>query len=206
MSIERTNEEKTLNGICHFFSETGSEGGYWAFQDERFMNIRSDVEDCKGCNRIGYVPEGQSGGGRAHDSRTDLEQQQKWILDWEAEREEMERQSAEMIKQFGFSFSFKRPCEPGAHDWKVMHPEGTWSYEGLHLLEDGDQLTILSKEKNVADRRTVWSGTIELQQYPLFTEDAKGLWIHADQKGVSRDRWSQWFFDQFPARLTPRQG
>ncbi len=28
---------KTIKGILHLFSETGTEGGYWAIQDENFI-------------------------------------------------------------------------------------------------------------------------------------------------------------------------
>src|SRR3989344_3745167 len=31
-------EKPTLEGILHFHSETGTEGGHWAFQDERFIS------------------------------------------------------------------------------------------------------------------------------------------------------------------------
>jgi hypothetical protein len=27
-----------LEGVCHFWSETGTEGGYWAFRDKRYIH------------------------------------------------------------------------------------------------------------------------------------------------------------------------
>ncbi len=30
-------QTETLHGVCYFHSETGTEGGYWAFQDENFI-------------------------------------------------------------------------------------------------------------------------------------------------------------------------
>ena len=115
--MPETNQEKTpLRGILHLFSETGTEGGYWAFQDDRFITADH------------------------------------------------------------------------------------WSYDGLHILVDGDELRIFSKED---PREVVWSGKISLQQFPLFTENAYGFWIHADQVGIDRPTWSRWFFEQNPAELIP---
>lgn len=28
-----------LEGVCHFWSETGTEGGYWAFQDKKHIHL-----------------------------------------------------------------------------------------------------------------------------------------------------------------------
>jgi len=113
-----------MRGVCTFHSETGTEGGYWAFQDEQFI-------------------------------------------------------------------------EPPTKDM----PSGRWSYDGLHLLEDGDQLTIYSKG---SPRLVEWSGIIQLHQYPLFSEDASGMWIHADQVGVNRDWWAKFFFEDYAAEYTPK--
>ena len=108
---------KPLKGVCHLHSETGKEGGYWAFQDSR--HISAD----------------------------------------------------------------------GRH----------WSYNGLHVLKDGDRLTIFDKEN---PKQIVWSGEISLIQHPLFSQHAFGMWIHADQKGIEREKWATWFFKEYPAELT----
>ncbi|MDP2695647.1 MAG: hypothetical protein Q8O87_00105 [bacterium] len=105
-----------LKGICYFHSETGTEGGYWAFQDSRHISS-----------------------------------------------------------------------------------EG-WSYDGLHILEDGDSLTIFSPDD---PSQIVWSGTISLHQYPSSIESVSGFWIHADQRGVDREIWARYFFDEYPAELVP---
>ena len=34
-------EEKVLKGRLTFYSETGTEGGYWAFQDENYISLNS---------------------------------------------------------------------------------------------------------------------------------------------------------------------
>lgn len=106
-----------LEGVCHFHSETGTEGGLWSFQDSRFIS-----------------------------------------------------------------------------------PGGSWSYEGLHVLCDGDHLTIFSPDN---PQQVVWSGTISLREHPLFAEHTSGFWIHADQDGVARDTWAEYFFKNYPAKLVP---
>ena len=110
-----------LSGVLHFWSETGTEGGHWAFQNEKFIF-------------------------------------------------------------------------PPTPNW----PHEKWSYAGLHVLENGDELIIYSKE---VPNQIVWSGRIELIQHPLFTESAHGMWIHTDQKGIDREIWARWFIEGYPAKL-----
>lgn len=105
-----------ITGITTFHSETGTEGGHWAFQDRR----------------------GISGDGEK------------------------------------------------------------WSYEGLHILRNGDFLSILNPQRLTQE---VWSGEITLKKYGVFKESAFGFWIHADQIGVPRNTWAKWFFDEYPAVL-----
>ncbi len=113
-----------MRGVLHLHSETGTEGGFWAFQEAKY--IKTDPTN----------PTGES-----------------------------------------------------------------WSYEGLHILNDGDHLIIYDKDD--VDK-VVWNGVINLKQHPLFTEHAQGLWIHADQNGIDRDTWSNWFFAGYPAELIRR--
>lgn len=122
-----------ITGVCHFYSETGTEGGHWAFQDEKFI-----FEDAK-------MPTG--------------------------------------IR---------------------------WSYEGLHVLTDGDHLKIFNPDGSV-----YWEGEIKLKRHPLFTETvdvgdedtktALGFWIHADQDGVERYKWAKPFFEEYKAELELKQ-
>lgn len=108
-----------MKGVLYFHSETGTEGGYWAFQDERFIDPSS----------------------------------------------------------------------------------GQWSYDGLHILRNGDRLHINSKEDS---QMYVWNGTIDLIEHPVFTQEAHGLWIHSDQRDVNRNQWARWFLDGLPAELELR--
>jgi len=116
------NTPKTLEGVLHFFSETGTEGGHWAFQDAQYISFVDGQE--------------------------------------------------------------------------------RWSYTGLHVLKDDDFLTIYDPANR---EKTVWSGKILLQSYNLFTQDARGFWIHADQVGIDRDVWAEYFFREYPAQLTKRK-
>lgn len=78
-------------------------------------------------------------------------------------------------------------------------PRESWSYEGLHILEDGDRLTIFDKQD---PKKIVWEGVIQLRQHELFTEaTSNGMWIHADQEGVERAVWEKFFLEHYPAKL-----
>ena len=119
-------EPTLIRGKCHLHSETGTEGGHWAVQDERFI-----VDNCECPN--GYPPN-----------------------------------------------------KPHSH----------WSYDGLIYLEDGDHLKIFDPEGNI-----YWEGRIQLKRHPVFTEEAYGFWIHADQAGIDRKFWATPFFKHYRAEL-----
>jgi hypothetical protein len=42
-------EKVVLKGVCFLHSETGTEGGYWAFQDDRFITKNVVRPYCKKC-------------------------------------------------------------------------------------------------------------------------------------------------------------
>ena len=115
-------QDLVLKGVCTFYTETGTEGGLWAFQDSKFILPREEPEE-------GYY----------------------------------------------------------------------YDYEGLNILKNGDKLTIFSPDNT---GQVIWSGTISLKHYPVFTESAFGFWIHCDQKGIDREIWAKYFFDNYPAELT----
>jgi hypothetical protein len=124
---------ETIKGTLFLYSETGTEGGYWAIQDERFI-------------------------------------------------------------------------QPPTEDW----PHPRWSYDGLHPLNDGDYLTIFNPDGSIH-----WEGQIKLKQYPVFTETVGihdeganvnlGLWIHADQIGMSRHDWAYPFMKEYKGELTKHE-
>ena len=83
--------------------------------------------------------------------------------------------------------------------WAFME-NGKVGYAALNILKNGDRLSIYSKNKTAVP---VWRGGIELQEYPVFTQNVLGFWIHADQKGMQREIWAMWFFESSLAELIP---
>lgn len=156
-----------LEGLINFHSETGTEGGYWAFQDKRFITPNTRHFSCTKCGLY-------------------------WDKNRYARAAELE------VHMWGKKWLGNSPlCQPGKHIWQLVSPEN-WSYDGLHILEDGDCLIIYDKENQ---NTIIWEGLIRLKQFEAFTESAYGLWIHADQEGIDREVWAKWFFDQHPACL-----
>lgn len=166
-------KSKTIQGVCDFHSETGTEGGYWAFQDKRFITENTIQVKCKNCDLI-----------------------------WHKEREPDR-----------FLVPPQGPPLECTHIFETW-PSHFFSYDGLHHLKNGDHLSILQPDskKNAGKdsklhikmpKKVVWEGVIDLKYYPLFSQDAFGLWIHSDQKGVVREEWATWFMDGYPAELTP---
>jgi hypothetical protein len=114
---------KTLLGVCYFHFETGTEGGYWAFQDAHYIY-----------------------------------------------------QDATLGTQF--------------------------LPEGLHLLENGNELIIFDLEN---PSEIVWQGVIALHIFEPFSKEICGCWIHAEQIGAPRLLWAKWFFNEYPAQLTIKE-
>lgn len=158
--VKKTKKE-VLSGVCEFHSETGTEGGHWAFRDERFMTPHMTHFICKKCRMY-----------------------------WDKKRIPDEPYFPNRASDF---------CAPGKHDFKIAFPT-MWSHEGLHVLEDGDYLTIYSKNssKKIAIE---WSGVISLKELGVFKAHAYGMWIHTDQKGIVREVWAQYFLGRNPAKL-----
>ena len=152
-------------GVCHLFSETGTEGGYWAFQDGRHITENTTRFACAKCGS--YWDKAQRPDGPYTDELPDKK-----------------------------NMSGEPFCPPGTHDFQLVSKHD-WSYEGLHVLKDGDRLTIYDKDE---PNKVVWSGVIALTQLP-FNSHASGWRIHADQQGIDRDTWSKWFFGEYPAKL-----
>lgn len=258
-----------LKGICHFFSETGTEGGDWAFQGENFITRVTppfgvwegqEVWDASLPERRGVAQKGAEllRGGNWVPLPDPMREDPDYAASSLFRGEESGDHEADqrLMEKYGFKIKYwadrmnerygegnwhfedssmavaivpdgsrigrggtpptepRRPygVGPGALTRvTIAWDDGTtelrlsdsllvssWSYEGLHCLDNGDQLTIYSKEN---PEEVVWQGTIRLKQYASFTEHAFGLWIHADQMGMEREVWAKWFFDQNPATL-----
>lgn len=151
--------ENIIKGIVHFHCETGTEGGYWAFQDNEYITPNTTKYSCTKCH-----------------------------LYWD-----MNQNKSIPIHEGDY-------CAPEKHEFKLFC-KNDWSYEGLQILENGDELTIYHPET----KDVVWTGTIALTQYNRFTEHTRGLRIHADQQGVDRETWAEYFLKEYPAELTKKK-
>lgn len=259
----------TLEGILHFYSETGTEGGHWAFQDKHFITKISPSFGVFANQTVWDLNKPERRGKTLNKAEVFLKDE--WLpfpdpmtedpdyiasslfqgekrSDHEADKRLMERYG------FGIKYAADRMDERyGKGNWHLedqstaVAPDGTrviyggtpstepqrpygvphngltrvtvkwdddivelkrlsntllvtsWSYEGLHILQNGDQLTIYHPDNN----NEMWLGIINLKQHDLFTQHASGLWIHADQKGIDREVWAKYFFEKYPAKLVP---
>ena len=109
--------ENTLKGILHFFFETGTEGGDWAFQDSGYIQENIPRGYCKNCGI--YLRE-QSGA---------LKIQRVTPIDEEFLRE----------LQLTGKITERPDCSNNDHEEEIGD---LWDYQGLHILENGDNLTI----------------------------------------------------------------
>ena len=164
----------TLEGILFLYSETGTEGGYWAFQDSLYIQKNIPRGYCKKC---GFYLKEQSG---------PIKVERVTILD------------EETIQEYNLTRKIKEKpnCINNNHKEDIFD---SWDYRGLHVLENGDNLTIYHPENH----SEIWSGVINLKQHDLFSEHASGLWIHADQIGIDREIWAEYFFKEYSAKLIP---
>lgn len=178
---EHTQTHLTGRGICIFHSETGTEGGWWAFQDDGYRNIPDDKQfRCSKC-------------GARWDKRRDPDSIPAWLLEPRAYDE-----NVPVTSENPFAHSY---CMPDEHEWALAFPDGKWSYYGLHVLGDGDRLTIYDKDDPAA---IVWEGVIDMVRLPQFTEHIHGMWVNVEQIGIDRETWGRWFFEEYPATLTKR--
>lgn len=80
----------------------------------------------------------------------------------------------------------------------VVNEDGKDGYEGLHVLHEGDHLTILNRQDGI-----IWAGKIVCDQErgkiprptnPDFLQQAAlGCWIHWVQQGFEPDEWAAFF-------------
>jgi|GEM_PF-1258196 len=175
---------KTLTGKCEFYSETGTEGGYWAFQDSRFIKPNTTQFVCKKCYVVWDKKRSPNGPAPIVEGALSVD---KIILI-----------TKETIKK---NYKLPRKCRPNKHEFELS-PNEFEEYEGLHILKDGDYLFINSPKE---PDKIVWEGIISLHQYPAFKKAVFGCWMHADQNGVDRKKWAEYFFKEYPAKLIKKE-
>src|SRR6266550_9509323 len=151
---------ESLRGVLTFHMEVDREGGFWAFQDERFIHLADDREICALCGSLRDTTED-----------TDL---------------------GEGVWSSTLSASdvASESCQDGEHQWTPLFPDGAWGWEGLHILKDGDQLTIFDKAN---PDKVVWRGAIAYGAFSILKGETSGMRIQYDQLGVDRETWARWF-------------
>lgn len=91
-------------------------------------------------------------------------------------------------------------CKPAEHTFTLLMPF-LWSWEGTHVLADGDILTIFDKNN---PSKKIWSDTIKLKNYKSIHYSSNRRWsIETKPKGIKRKHWTKWFVESYPAELTP---
>jgi hypothetical protein len=83
---------------------------------------------------------------------------------------------------------------------KLVFHSQTGTEGGYWAFQDSNYISLVSPVFGVVDGVKV-RDINELKPYCPFNEHVDGWWIHADQKGISREEWSKFFFDGFPAIL-----
>lgn len=89
--------------------------------------------------------------------------------------------------------------------WSVLEVPSK-GYESLHVLQDGDELTVYRSDGSIR-----WSGIVELEyetgyrSYPKNPEHGQqcvfGYWVHGNQRGMDLKVWAAMFFG-LPDNLT----
>lgn len=81
-----------------------------------------------------------------------------------------------------------------------------WSYDDLHVLQDGDRLQITDTETNAV----VFDGAVELDTEACKVEGQEwgqgvcGFYVHGVQVGVDPERWFGWFMHEPKGRYLAR--
>ncbi len=221
--MPKSKVKTALKGALTFHSETGTEGGYWAFQDEQYINYEkvcpnglhpgAEVFAVENRQRQGKVTQTWKADGRP---LPDPSQEAKlealieelksrggdtedYVLEYFERADQLDVYKAED----GEDITVEVKWIDGATEKRSVSSllDQRWQYEGLHYLGNGDRLTIFEK----ADPSKIhWQGVIQLKQHKLFTETVHNMWIHADMEGWDREKWAKLFFEGYPAELIPK--
>lgn len=258
-----------LEGRLCFYSETGTEGGYWAFQESKYINLvsptfgvsnKQTVYDIDNDSRKGitsnsevllnnkWLPlpdpltqepdylesslyKGEEQGDLSADAR--LMEKYDFKINYTEDRANEEYgkgnwkfsgHGKEIILEDGSKMYFGITCSPNRpygipqnaitrvtinwNDGRIEEYRKSntllveqWDYKGLHILENQDVLKI----KDPETLNWIWEGEIDLTQFGVFQEHAKGAWIHAEQRGIDRETWADYFFNKYPATYQKKE-
>ena len=109
------------------------------------------------------------------------------------------------LPEFDFHFSLTKGQVDGFFEtgtegvWWTLYEKRPNPYEGLHMLESGDFLTVWDDENHVLfNGFLLRDGIAGWEQYPMNPSAgqpcALGLWVHWTQHGWHPDEWAQLFY------------
>jgi hypothetical protein len=164
----------TIKGFTYFYAETGTEGGYWAVQDEKYITYTKGGHDLLPLYISQKVKDNTGRQGKI------IKVPKSWhpvdIYDVTIEWDDGTTSIQKNIDTLACG----------------------WDYKGLHTLKTGNYLKIFEKDGTTVK----WEGKIKLIDLGLFTDDAFGLWIHQDQEGITREDWAKMFLTEYPCELS----
>lgn len=212
-----------LQGVVFGYGGTGNNGIDWAFHDERFtsyvrldprsyLNIGGEeVYDVENLTRAGQITAVPDEVAAANKRSTD---QLREYLDARPNALKTATGSTEVFRLLGrgneaANRAWSRLTDKvvtvtwydGQQEPRSPHSlrRQLWSYGGLRLLQNGDELTIYDRE-DIAE--VVWRGPVKLS--PRLVAGMSDSNAKTHQVGVKFEFWQGLFRPQSPATLVPK--
>jgi len=178
----------------HFFSETGTEGGWFAAQDYEHITPAPAEASDRSCKRCGVFWADYKTSVRPH-ARPFTFRDNKGELKSATTLPKNTR----LGKHPDDIYYIQRnrhimECLEKGHDWQDYGPHEEWSYEGLIMLGSGDKLEILDDEDNIT-KTVVCKFISNGDQYAPGAKNAMGMVIHGyiDPEVMDEDEWNTMF-------------
>lgn len=197
-----------ITGRLFLHSETGTEGGWWAIQDDKFITPPAETPHTSVCKTCSYMWDFGHGKPEPVPSFT------YYRDDWEADGKKYMGgyyRSEEYIEGGRTWFRGEEPgsfndvwtrvgnqraliCQEYGHVWESMEPQESWSYEGLNYIQSGDRLEILTESGEV-DFTIDVELVEQYDQYAAGARHANGWVIHSypTEESYDFDKWCALF-------------
>lgn len=192
----------TRTGVLHLYSETGTEGGWWSFQDAEFIVPAPDEASDKTCDLCGSF--------WGNYKTTDEPPPEFYYYDEDSGyvqfQEEPVEEGVRVAKVPGSlddRYNLRhneeaKECYDNGHTWKDFGPFDAWSYEGLITLRNGDVLDVFDADgKEIVQTITV-NLISNYDQYAPGAKHARGMVIHyyPDPETIDFEEWNDYFFGE----------
>ena len=174
--------EQTLKGRLHVHFEQGYEGPPWAFQDKKYITANESFFSCTQCNL--YWDKNK------HKTYEELvaflvkyykDRNKRFGLELKKPRSKVKSVDIKRLRQEGVNHLLSiSGCD---HDWRKTS-EKIWSYDGLHILELGDNLRVV---KPGPKPETLFDGVIK------FGSSSGGPMPFWFPRGISKEDWTKLF-------------